>query len=421
MNPERPSLGRILLDLGRIRPEDSERALDYQREHGGYFGEALVALGLLTQDEIEWGLASQYDLPHVFPDPASVDPDAAALVSPEWALSNLTLPVMRATGTLTVLVDSPLRTEPAEELATRLGMDLQLALAAPAQIREVIRQVYARGSARHEDEAVIPSSLEEALSRVAVAGSPRFGVSVRGSRAGFWWDDGGTVHRRPLDARWPGVLDDRSSIPLSALGPEESPSALEATLDLDGVATPVQVRFLADEGGREILFRPVVDEDAPVHRFTPPPPGVVTEVRLLARSGAARFIVTGDPAELAAELLPHLPELFFERSWRSVHVREGGAEAGDRFAVDVSGEGAEARSERLEALRAFHFDVVTVALEGPPETWLNGALDVASVVFVHWTDPEDTGSAAEAGVRWRLHLTRADGDHIEWTLEPLDR
>ncbi|HSM06554.1 MAG TPA: hypothetical protein VK858_18165 [Longimicrobiales bacterium] len=420
MSTERRSLGSILLDLGRIQPEDSKRALDYQREHGGYFGEALVALGVLTQDEIEWGLASQYDLPHVFPDPAAVDPDAAALVSPEWALANLTLPVMRAAGTLTVLVDSPLRTEPAEALAERLGMGLQLALAAPTQIREVIRQVYARGTARHEEGPSLPCSLEEALSRVAAAGAQRFGISVRGSRAGFWWDDGGTVHRRPLDARWSGVLDERVSTVLSALDVDDSPTVLEATLDLDGVATPVEVRFLADQGGRELLFRPLMDEDSPVHRFNPPPPGVVTEVRLLARSGAARFIVTGEPGPVAAEVLPHLPELFFDRSWRSVHVRDGEG-GGEGFAVDLSAGGEATPGERLEALRAFHFDVVTVALEGGPGTWLNGALDVASVVFVLWNDADDTGPAAAAGVRWRLHLARADGDHIEWTLDPLDR
>ena len=84
--PERHTIGQILLSHGRIDATQAARALEYQRDHGGYFGEALLALGMVTQDELEWGLASQFDLPYVFPDADAVDPDAVALVSPEWAL-----------------------------------------------------------------------------------------------------------------------------------------------------------------------------------------------------------------------------------------------------------------------------------------------------------------------------------------------
>ena len=117
---ERRNIGQILMGLGRITAEDTESALAYQREHGGYFGEALVALGIVSQDELEWGLASQFDLPYVFPDADSVDPEAVALVSPEWALTHLTLPIMKTADTLTVVVDSPLKTEAVDELASWL-------------------------------------------------------------------------------------------------------------------------------------------------------------------------------------------------------------------------------------------------------------------------------------------------------------
>ena len=37
------------------------------------FGQALVALGVVKQDELEWGLASQHDLPYIFPDADAID------------------------------------------------------------------------------------------------------------------------------------------------------------------------------------------------------------------------------------------------------------------------------------------------------------------------------------------------------------
>ena len=77
---QRRTIGQILISVGRISEDDVATALEYQRDHGGYFGEALLACGLVTADELEWGLASQFDLPYVFPEADAVDPEAAALV-----------------------------------------------------------------------------------------------------------------------------------------------------------------------------------------------------------------------------------------------------------------------------------------------------------------------------------------------------
>lgn len=69
------------MGFGRISEEDVEKALEHQQEAGGYFGEALLAMGFVSQDELKWALASQFDLPYIFPESDSIDPEAAALVS----------------------------------------------------------------------------------------------------------------------------------------------------------------------------------------------------------------------------------------------------------------------------------------------------------------------------------------------------
>ncbi len=38
-------------------------------------------MGFVSQDELKWALASQFDLPYIFPESDSIDPEAAALVS----------------------------------------------------------------------------------------------------------------------------------------------------------------------------------------------------------------------------------------------------------------------------------------------------------------------------------------------------
>ena len=50
---ERGSIGSILMSAGRITEEDVARALAYQRDHGGFFGEALIACDLVSEGELE--------------------------------------------------------------------------------------------------------------------------------------------------------------------------------------------------------------------------------------------------------------------------------------------------------------------------------------------------------------------------------
>lgn len=417
--PDRGTLGQILLELGKITEADVDRALEYQSRHGGYFGEALQALGIVSAEELEWGLASQFDLPYIFPDPEAIDPDAANMVSPEWALTHQSIPIMRSGDTLTVVVDSPLRTEIVAELRERTGLEVELALASPVQIRELIRRVYARATTRDEGEAPLPCSMEEAMSRAAAARASRFGISVRGRRAWFWYDDAGTLRRRPLDVRWAGALDAMSTpAVLDWLGAHPG-GPLEVELSRESGVTAAEVRHLQDGGDEEILFLVQDEEEEGEHPFTPPGEGILTEVALLARTGSARFLVSSEPPELVNEVLHHLPGVFFEPSWRSVHIHASGDGPEDAFSVRLPDD-ADAWDEALEDLRAFHFDVLTADLGGDGQGWTARLLDVASVAFIRRDDGSDTSPAVDAGVRWKLHAIRTEGGHLDWTLEALD-
>lgn len=417
---ERKTIGEILTSLGRITDEDVARALEYQRDHGGYFGEALLACGIVSQEELEWGLASQFDLPYIFPDPEAIDMEAASLVSPEWALAHLTLPIMKTDEALTVVVESPVRTAAVDELEARTDLRIELALASAANIREVIRQVYARGTAAEDGERPHPVSLAEAFGLALEAGSGRFGISTRGTSSWVWWDDTGTIRRRPLSGLWESELEKfLDPGPATHIDGETMRAQWEAQLSREGVTQPVEVRYLADESGHEFLFLPIQPSSRLRDRFPPPGEAVMSEVRMLARSGSARFVVTTEPEELGHEILPHLPALLLDPSWRSIYVNARDTAAADEaFSLKMPSD-PDQWAKELETLRAFHFDVVTVDLRGNQSDWAGTALDVASVAFLLWGSDEDRRPAYEAGIRWELHIARAEGGSLEWTLEPL--
>lgn len=416
---ERRTIGQILKGMGRITDDDVAAALEYQRDHGGFFGEALMAAGLITQEELDFGIASQFDLPYVVPDPASIDLAAASLVTAEWALMHNMLPILQTGDELRVVTDSPMREDAVGHLEAMTGLDVSLSLTSPATIRETIRQVYAMATATDDDPGT-PIDLSEALGVALLLASPRFGISVRGARARFWWEEDGVVRRRSLAGDWRSDLE-RSLSPTLAETSGGGPRARwDAQLTSSGTAIRVAVDSLADESGREILFVPTAEAQPLAERYPAPPDGIVSEIRLLARSGAARFVVQADPDELGRSLLPHLPALVLDPSWRSVYIHADESDAaGDAFSAHMPADPSRWLDE-LNALGAFHFDVVTVDLGGGGQGWVEGALDIASVAFLYWPLDEDTRTAHEAGVRWQLKIGRSD-DGLSWSLDALNR
>lgn len=59
------SIGALLIDHGRLAPEDAERILKLQREEDIRFGEAGIKLGLLTEADILFALSLQFDYPYL--------------------------------------------------------------------------------------------------------------------------------------------------------------------------------------------------------------------------------------------------------------------------------------------------------------------------------------------------------------------
>lgn len=446
---ERTPLGEVLERCGRISVADRERALAHQKEHGGYFGEALVALGLLTQEELDYSLATQFDLPYVFPDPGSIDLDAARMVAPEWALAHRMLPIARSGDTLSVVVDTPFRTEALAELAVRTGLEVEMAMTAGERIRELILHVF--GAEGQGLSALSPAqNLDDFLDQVLASGAPRFGLSLRGRRVLGWWEASGRVHRCLIPSGWPGALARRLHPGVAPGGPpppEEAPPAAaewtqaERELSWGGTRIPLTHRHLRTPVGEELVFDLQGPEPSALE-VDPPPAALIEEVRLLERAGAARFLVQIHPPSLTDHLLPHLPELLLGPQVRTVHVGECTELPGIlRLPIPEPSPDGEAPAgapgfPQVAQLRALRFDALTARIPSEVSAALLPRLARgAGAVFLvvdrgrrgrESADRSPAGGAsarsggepADPALGWRLRIQREEGGRLAWSLLP---
>lgn len=104
---QRPLLGELLVQSGKLSARDLERALSAQQEMGGLLGRVLVRLGLVSEIDVIQALSRQLDIPLIaatdFP---AMMPEVEGLL-PEFLQANSVYPLSAEDGSLHVAMAVP--------------------------------------------------------------------------------------------------------------------------------------------------------------------------------------------------------------------------------------------------------------------------------------------------------------------------
>lgn len=76
------SIGNILVEAGRLSSADAARIMEYQQQHKLQFGDAAIALKLLTQEDIAFALSKQFDYAYLSQQDTSLSPELVAAYKP---------------------------------------------------------------------------------------------------------------------------------------------------------------------------------------------------------------------------------------------------------------------------------------------------------------------------------------------------
>lgn len=136
------TLGSILMQSNIITETDIQAALVEQRSSGCRFGEALVKLGVVTQEDIDWALSNQLDIPYVRLKKDMIDSDAVQLVPAMLARKHNLIPLIRAGDELSIALADPLNLSAISEVEHTTGCRVAVSVALIRELREMQDHFY---------------------------------------------------------------------------------------------------------------------------------------------------------------------------------------------------------------------------------------------------------------------------------------
>lgn len=136
------SLGAILSACNIITESDIAAALELQGRTGARLGEALISLGIVTLEDINWALSNQLDLPYIRLKADMIDPDVVRLVPAAMARKFNLIPLIKAGNELSIALSDPLNKAAIAALEQQTGCQINISVALIREIREMIDTCY---------------------------------------------------------------------------------------------------------------------------------------------------------------------------------------------------------------------------------------------------------------------------------------
>lgn len=281
MTKKRRKLGEILYRRGMVDKPNLIKAMKKAKASDIRLGQALIELGMLSEEQVTKAIARQHGLEYVNLDGEEIPQNIMTLVPEEIIQKHFVLPLEKDnSGVLRVAISDPMDLELQDLLSFRLNFDFELCLASPSKIRERIH------SAQDEVRASIDATSAELKSSIdaTTAELEAEGLSlqeeIRRAEAAESDDDDGPIirlvnllideayrmsasdiHIEPMGDRVriryriDGVCVERDNIPKNMQAPLLARLKILSGMDIGERRLPQDGRIKREIDGQDIDFR----------------------------------------------------------------------------------------------------------------------------------------------------------------------
>ncbi len=158
---KRSQVGEILVEQGKITQSELEAALAYRLERGLKLGQALVALGLVTQGDLALALRNQGKIHCLNLTPEIVDPAVARELGEERSRKLQAIAINRIAGVVTVAMEDPTEVYNVDAISLHLKTPVLAVHAEPEAIAHCLDQVFAAAPAHERGTQALDRILAE--------------------------------------------------------------------------------------------------------------------------------------------------------------------------------------------------------------------------------------------------------------------
>jgi general secretion pathway protein E len=156
--PRFQRLGEILIERGKIEPDDLDRALELQQERGDKLGKILVDMGLIAQRDMLAALSDQLGVPLVsIEGPPAAAPEIENM-SHRFLRQCRAFPIALTDNVLTMAMADPLDYETIAAVRTFSGLEIRTALASEQEVLDAIERHYGEA----ERQTFVEGTFDEA-------------------------------------------------------------------------------------------------------------------------------------------------------------------------------------------------------------------------------------------------------------------
>jgi type IV pilus assembly protein PilB len=139
--PPHKKLGDILEDCNVVSHAQVEAALAEQQRTGKLFGEALLDLGFVSEDDLGWALSAQFNVPYIDLNGDMVDKTVARSIEPDLLRRYRVLPLVRVGDALTVAVADPTNREGIRAIEQATRLTVQMSVASPRRVTRILAEI----------------------------------------------------------------------------------------------------------------------------------------------------------------------------------------------------------------------------------------------------------------------------------------
>ena len=135
---QKKRLGELLFEYGIITQEELINVLKEQKIRNKRVGEVIIGLNLASQDQINWVLSKQLDIPYVQIETTQLDLELLKEF-PRILIKNYNLiPLIKINNTLVIAMSDPTDEEAIQKVKSFYKNDIELSLASFKNIFEMI-------------------------------------------------------------------------------------------------------------------------------------------------------------------------------------------------------------------------------------------------------------------------------------------